>query len=198
MGKITNQVEVNKKFIKAASAEKYQKFYRSAALTRFSAAKQEMLESFDQDQVTRELLQDPSEAGSALLNKGNLVSFLGEEDASLKVGQIRETLRSETTLNEKATITYDKNKVYFDFGINYPTKKELNDAASSDWSNRSIIEMIEKGVGNAASYIFRSLGLPGSRSGFGLQSKKRISSGGVFSPRAWVTEIIADFRKKFL
>ena len=198
MSAIIDRVSVRKKFVNAAVASKYQNFYRQAALARVTAAKEQLLEDFDEHQVTRELLQDPNEPGSSMISKGNLVSFLGEIDASVKVGQIRLVLEDQIKLEPVPDITVRGSTINFDFIITTPRPESLNAAAKSDWSNRSIIQIIEDGIGNAAAYIFNSLGLPGSRSGFGLQSKKKVvRSGGTFATRDWIKEILADFRSKF-
>ena len=199
MAAIINTVRVNKKLVSVAKSPKYIPFYRNAVSARFVVAKNDMIKDFSEHEITKELLQDPSVAGSALVSKGNLVSFLGLEDGSLEVGKIRASLEVNTQLGEvsKTKIRESQQKIYFDFPVYYPSKEELDDLTPSPWSSRSIIELIENGVGNAMYFVFRSLGLPGSRSGFGLQRESPTKRGGNFIPKKWITEILNNFKKKF-
>lgn len=198
MAAIVNEISIRKKLVSAATAKKQIPFYRNAAITRFNNAKEGILAEYDSHPVTQELLQDPSEPGSELVNKGNLISFIGLEDGSLEVSKIREYIRSNIKMGQNPTISYDKNRINLNFPITLPSKTELDEITSDvEWTSRSLISLIEKGIGNAAHYIFRSLGLPGSRSGFGLQIRSETKSGGTFRPKLWITEIFNSFRDKF-
>lgn len=199
MAAILNEISIRKKLVAASTTRKQVNFYRNAALTRFNQAKNDMLTDFDEHVVTQELLQDPSEEGSELVSKGNLVSFLGLEDGSLEVGKIREHLRQNIELGDAndAEITEGRDKVSIGFPVYYPDTKELNQITEIEWTDKGLIDLIERGISNAQSYVFRSLGLPGSRSGFGLQRENPTKSGGTFTPKKWLSEIIAGFKAKF-
>ncbi len=199
MAAILNEISIKNKINTTAKKQQFVGLVRSAANTRFIFAKTDLLKDFDNHIVTKELLQNPAEAGSALIDHGNLVSFLGLQDGKEEVGIIREALEFGITMDKTPKITSDKNKIYYSFKINLPTKAKLNELTPTpdNWSSRSIIEIIEHGVGNAAYYVFRVLGLPNSRSGHGLQIETKRKSGGSFRPMKYISELFEKFRQKF-
>lgn len=205
--RITNEVSIRSKIVSAAKKRQYVGLARSAANTRMVFAREQLLKDFDSHEVTKELLQDPSKEGSALVSKGNLVSFIGFEDASLEVGKVRDFLRENTELGNGVKISNDKSKIYYEFPVRYPSKTQLNEITPTPdgWSSKSWIELIETGISNAASYIFSKVGFSfgGSRSGFGLQIKDRsgrarqTKAGGSFTPQKYISEILDNFKSRF-
>lgn len=208
MAYINNPISIRAKMVTALSSNKYKGLARTNINTKVIFAKQELLELFDNHIVTKELLQNPNKEGSVLVDHGNLVTFLGLEDGSLVVGELRNILENEIQLDgSQPKITNDKNHIYYNFRIKIPTKTSINERFPSpdNFSSRSIIELIEKGLGNAMSYIFSKVGFSfgGSRSGFGLQLKdkdgnpKKRKLGGSFKPTKYISELIDNFKKKF-
>lgn len=201
MAAILNTISVRKKLVAASTTRKQLAFFRNSALTRFIFAKDDLLDSFDSHPVTQELLQNPSQEGSALVSHGSLSSFIGFEDASLEVGKLREFIREKTQLGSvnDVTIRETRNSVNLEFPVFYPSKQEIDEVTPTpdNWSSKSWTSLISEGIGNAANYVFRSLGLPNSRSGFGLQIKSPRKKGGSFRPMPYINEILQNFKKLF-
>jgi hypothetical protein len=205
--RITNEISIRSKLVTAAKKKQYVGIARSAANTRLVFAREAMLAEFDKHPVTKELLQDPSKEGSSLVSHGNLVSFIGFEDASLEVGTVREFLREGVSLGNNPTITNTKLRIDYNFPVLYPSKTQLEEItpAPDNWTSKSWLKLIEEGVGNAASYIFSRVGFSfgESRSGFGLQLKDKSGrtrerkAGGSFTPTKYISEILDNFRKRF-
>jgi len=203
-----NLISIGKKFVTAASAPNRVAFMRNAALARVTAAREEMLDSFDNDELTKELQQDAATPGSAHLNKGNIVSFIGFEggDGATEVANLREYLRAKTVLkNIPPKIVDKKNHIDFQFTVSVPSKTEIYKAFPSPkqggkpYSSRGWVEIIEKGIGSAAKYIFWWEGFSsGSRSGTGLQTKGQPKTPGIFTPKpTYISGLIEKFIKKF-
>lgn len=177
---IINEVAIRAKVINNLRRQQYVGLARSAANTRFIAAKQNLLQDFDGHVVTKELLGSPNEYGkSELISRGNLIAFLGFEDASLRVGELRNYLENPNNIDMSDTprISSDNRKIYYNFPVKVPSISQIyNDPlfeTPDNWSSRSWIEIIEEGVGNAAYFVFRLIGFNNSRSFFGIQNKKK-------------------------
>lgn len=203
-GKITNEISIRSKVTNAASQKKYVGLMRNAMNTKVIAAKQEMLYDFDNHPVTKELLQNPAKEGSEFINYGNLVTLIGFEDASIDVGIVRNILEYQTELSDKPSkISANKTKINYTFTVDYPSMAEIEEATPTPdgWSSASWVRLIERGISNAVRYIFSSKGLPDSRSGFGLQTKKSrgvaLEQGTSFNGVKYISEILDNFRKKF-
>ena len=201
MGKVLNEISIRSKIINASKQKQYAGLASSAANTRLVFAKQSFFRNFDNNEITRELLQDPTVDGSSLVSHGNLVSFLGLPNGESDIAQLKLFLDENISMENKPKISTDKNRIYYEFPVNIPTNKEIHESfpTPDNWSSRSWIDIIERGIGNAAYYIFRAAGLPNSRSGTGLQRTDRAprKKGGSFSPKKWISELLNDFRKKF-
>jgi hypothetical protein len=197
MAAIVNEIPIKAKIDRVLRTQQYVGFARQAAKTRFEVYKDQTLKEFREHTVTKELLQNPNLEGSELVDHGNLVSFIGLEDGSLEVGQMQLFLEENIAMDKTPIINSDKSKVYYNFPVYLPNKQEMDESFPSPWSSRGIISLIEKGIGNAAHYIFRSLGLPDSRSGFGLQIKSERKKGGSFKTMDWISGILDNFKKKF-
>jgi len=203
-----NEISLRKKFATAASAPNRVAFMRNAALARVTAAREEMLDKFDEDEVTKELQQDAATPGSTLISKGNLVSFIGFEggDGATEAANLREYLRTHTVLKDKPPVIVDKkNRIDFNFTVSVPSKTEIYEAFPSPkqngapYSSRGWVEIIEKGIGNAAKYIFWWEGFKsGSRSGTGLQTKGTATNPGSFTPKpTYISGLIERFLARF-
>ncbi|MEK6879002.1 MAG: hypothetical protein AABY22_05310, partial [Nanoarchaeota archaeon] len=179
-----NSVSIQLKVVNTLKQKQYQNFMYNASNARFVAAKQQMLNSFDNHIVTKELQAGPRANDSELVDHGNLASFIGFENSENSVLELREYLRENTNLENNPRINLSKNRITYDFPVTLPSKTEIYNTfpTPDNWSSRGWVQLIEQGIGNAANYVFRLLGLPGSRSGTGLQIKKKRKAGGSFKP----------------
>lgn len=197
--KSVNLVSINSKIVNKLKQKQYQNFMYSAANTRFVFAKDDLLEQFDNHEVTKELKEGAKATSSEFIDHGNLASFIGLPDAEQEVAEVREFLRENTVLQNSPRITTSKNKINYKFPVKVPSKTQVYEQfpTPDNWSSRSWLQLIEDGIGNAAKYVFRLLGLPNSRSGTGLQISKNRKDGGSFKSVKYISEIIDNFRARF-
>lgn len=197
-----NEISVKAKLINQLRKNQYAGIARSAANTRFIAARDSMINELDNHIVTKELLDSPSKYGeSKLITRGNLVSFIGFDDGSLAYGELREYVRFNTQMEPQPNITNDKNKIYYSFPVTSPSLNEIYNneqfGTPDNWSSRSWVQIIEDGVGNAGYYLFSTLGFSKSRSFFGIQKDKKVKNQAVFTPMKYISVILSNFRDKF-
>jgi hypothetical protein len=204
MNAIIDNIKIHSKIINAAKERQFVGIARQAARTKLLFAKENLMENIDNHDVTQELLQDPSQEGSQLVDHGNLVSFLGLPDGEEEVAKLKEFLRESIDIEEEPIITSNKSSINYGFPVNVPEISEIDEALPSpdNWSSRGIISLIEKGVGNAANYIFaiseaiaKKFADAGSRSGYGLQSKHTRKAGGSFTAKDYISGILKNFIK---
>lgn len=198
---LINEISIKKKFITAASAPNRVAFFRNSANARVVAAKESLLSDFDNNEATIELQGSPSDRDSKFVNKGNLISFLGLPDGPGVVAEVREYLRENISMGKDAKISVKGNKINFEFKVKVPSKTQVFEAFPSPdgYSSKSFLEIIEKGIGSAAQFIFWSLGFNTavSRSGTGLQSKGSVKNPGVLKTKPYISEILEKFINRF-
>lgn len=196
-----NEISIKQKFVSAAQAPKFQGFMKQAANTRFTIGKQILLESFDKHPATIELKGSPASKESSFVSKGNLISFLGLPNAKEEVAAVREFLRENIEMDDKANISLDKNKINYGFKITVPSKTQIYDAFPSpdNYSSQSWLEIIEKGFSSIIKYIFWSKGFNTalSRSGTGLQTKGEVKNIATYNGKPYISELIDNFIKRF-
>jgi|11BtaG_2_1085332.scaffolds.fasta_scaffold00150_23 hypothetical protein len=152
----------------------------------------EMVKRFMAHPVSSEISEgaNASNRSGTLGGYGNLFSFLGFESgenplevvAQLLEAKLRYRVRSAR--NGKMIIT-----------IYIPKPEEIFDLTPMPWAgSMSWSEAIEKGVSNAAAYIFNPAGFPNSSSGTGLQSKNKVS-GVSFKTTPYISAILKEFEK---
>lgn len=199
-----NEVSIRKKFLDVAKAPKMQGFMRSAANTRFQIARQIMLEDFDKHEVTQELKGSAKSRTSKFLSKGNLIAFLGLSNPKELLASVRNFLRTNTNMSDKAKISTQGNKINFGFRVSVPSKTQVFEAfpAPDNYSSRSWLEIIEKGINSIIWYVFWSKGFgpkSNSRSGTGLEIPgANIKNVGVYTPpESYISGLIEKFISKF-
>lgn len=172
----------------------------NAALTRFTAAKNESLKDFDDHPITKELRAGPDASNSSgtLGGKGNLFSFIGFYEGEDPTNIVREALEVYWNL-ERTPIIEDKgNRINFKFKVNSPSLTKLYSLTPLPWEEgRSWLRGIEKGISGLGNYIYwKTLPNPPSRSGTGIQSQT-ILRNAIFRPRDYMTEILKTFESNF-
>lgn len=182
---------------KLTGAAKSWKEMEKAARIRINAAKEEMLESFDNHPVTEELKDGPNAQNlSGTLQYGNLFSFIGFFDGDDPTEAVREVLKR---------INYTKLKSYnqgndissYHFQVNVPARAELESITPypDKWHEGSWLYGIERNIAGFPYYLFDDDGFVNSRSGSGIQIKNRVRSGG-FHPTKYITEILNVLRSQ--
>lgn len=205
MAAILNEIVLKKQIEKLSQGKSFQKFAYNAANTRLVAAKNQLLEDFDDDEVIKEMIEsskNPAITTSEIVSKGNLTAFLGlyPGQGASQVQELRNMLKYGISMDVNAKIEFSKNKVSYSFKVRLPTKKDMNEKAElGDWTSKSWIEIIENGVSKTVNkFIFWSEGFKsGSKSGTGLQTSGKVTSPAQLTPTPFMSRILDIFREKF-
>lgn len=176
----------------------------------FKDRKQDLLDAFEDDQVTQEIEAGP-EAMSWLVKTeagGNLFSLLGFEQGSQPIQNLREILEN-ISLGIQYTRKFNTpDGIGFETPVNCPSVSELNNRVASkdelEWSNKAWTALVEQGVPWFAYYLYddeREDGFNGkSRSGTAIQVKtKKMSAGRASSMPGipYMSKLLKDFRDSF-
>jgi len=207
MAAIVNEISLRRKIESVLQAKKFVDLAYDRADAKFDDKKQELMEDFEDHEVTKELRYGGlKNNNSALISKGNLFSFIGFDKDENPASDLKTYLKLNITMDDqKPKITIQPNKVVYGFKVNVPSKNEINSnelfKTPDNWDSRSWIQIIEDGVNNALLYIFwdKGFGSPPSRSGTGLQLKgdKTAKNPAKFTPMSYVTELLNNFKEKF-
>lgn len=210
-----NEVNVRSKIINSLNAPNYRKFFHNSANTRFIAAKNEMLKDLDDNLVIKELNVDETskDNSSQIVGGGSLRAFIGFDEKDNPALDLKNYLNENTKMDgpDKVQISSTKNKVTFSWKVTTPSKTQLytDEKFKAPWGSGTWIKMIETGsgvLGTLAYFImaktkktadrFKAIG---SRSGWGLQSKKKIVNGvqKSFKPVKFISTILDNFIARF-
>lgn len=163
---------------------------------KFLDAKEEMLEEFDNDPVTQELLEGPGLENSSFVDahEGNLFSFLGFDAGDTPTEDLRNILEKQTTKG-RVQKTVGDDVIKYKLEIRVPSLRDVEaETKNLSWTTRSWVAAIQKGIGGLPSYIFKALGFKNSRSGTALQAKNQVRDGS-FRPVNYISKILNNFRK---
>lgn len=170
------------------------------ARNKFSGAKDEMLEDFDNHPVTQEIEAgkenglNASNISGTLGGKGNLWGFIGFSQGSDPIGDIRNELKA-SYLTETPKIKKEGNRMLFNYSVKYPDLKDLSKLSSAkmEWENRTWFEAVETFISGLSNYVRHKVT---GRSGAGLQAKNPLRDA-VYSPVKYLSVILKDFKERF-
>jgi hypothetical protein len=178
-------------------SSKTKELARKQALKSFEMKKRKLLSDFDNHSVTREIKAGPRATNSSgtLGGHGNLFSFIGFDSGYDPISPVRDLLVQETRLLKSPKVNTRGDDIVFEFGVRYPTKDRLASVSPMPWEPGSWLLKIEKGISGVGHYIYKSF-LEGvaSRSGTGVQSKKKINSGMMYRRTSYISLILNTFR----
>lgn len=171
---------------------------------RFEMAKDELLEAFDEDDVTTEIEGGADATSKFVKTKagGNLFSLLGFFSDQDPTTDLREIIEESITLQIKdAKKVNTTNGITWETPVRLPTLDDLNEMVTDktplDWSPaRSWVMLIEKGIPWFAYYLFDDeRNLKDSRSGTAIQIKKHKIRNGSIGGIKYMSKLLANFKK---
>lgn len=165
---------------------------RDLIRSKIDAKQESFISNFYQHPISQEISSGPnaSNTSGTLGGYGNLFAFLGFESGEDPLEVIEEIFRRK--IRYKVT---GRNRGKFLITLYIPQEKEVYKATPMPWaSNMSWSESIEKGVSNAAAFLFNPKGFTKSSSGTGLQSKNNIS-GVKFNTTPYISKLLEEFKK---
>ena len=191
-GKITINQVTKKAF---SNSKVFQNLAYGAAKKKAERLQNEALKELNEHQVTKELEKGPSSGGSSLLGgRGNFFGFLGFHRGQQPVEIIRDSFQIIGVKNKKGKLKkLSQTSFVWEFDINIPSSADIYRKTPLEWSSRSWVKGVEKGISNATKTVF--LDSDRSRSGVALQTNTNIGFIN-FSPTPYVTEILDKLRKQ--
>ncbi len=164
------------------------------AKRKFNASHRELLEDFDDHEVTQELNEG---AGAENITKslpdGNLYGFIGFEENPIP--KLREVIDSSVKIDTKSFTTSIRGNTFnYKFDVEVPTKTQLEEASPMpDWpTSGSWTTKIEKVISGLEYYLYKAAG----RSRAGIQIKKSKVRNDRFSGIDYLTGIFNKFKNR--
>jgi len=175
------------------------KFVSSIVEAKNKRAFSEMMEDFENDDITREVEGGPTAPNysNTLGGYGNLFSFIGFNKDDEPINNLRELLKSTISFKSKY-IGYARKQVKFE--IEMPNKDAIFSPEKTpmpEWNpGKSWIYAIEHGISGLNYYLHHSdsRAMKTSRSGTGIQIKSKLI-GGRFSNRSYITALLNKYRE---
>lgn len=175
-----------------------------AALSKFRAAKNELLSDFDNSSTTKEINEGRLASSERLPSGGSLYSFLGITYPFNPVPSMREYLDNNVKMVSKTAQTKRvwKRKVSYNFISEIPTNKDLYkvDDDKTGWrTGQNWIYNLANSPGNYAYYLYakRLENVPASRSKRGIQLKKKVRDGNTkVNNNSYVIGMMSRLRKR--
>jgi hypothetical protein len=162
----------------------------------FIDAKEEMLQEFDDDDVTQELNAGPELDNSQFIDTktgGNLYSFLGFDAGDEPAEELRDIIDKQTTKG-RVTKTIKDDVIQYSLDVKVPSISDIESQTRTlSWTTRSWVNAIQRGIGGFPSYVFKALGFKNSRSGTALEAKNPIRDGS-FEPVNYISKILNNFK----
>lgn len=203
--KINNNQILEK--LRSIAFQKSKTYAYNKAYKLFLKAKKKMLQNFDNDDVTKELLEGmndpygaPNLSGTLGGAYGNLYAFLGFTNGKDPIAPLRELLDSNTVFEGYTAFRNNYGKAgpgshdYYYFKVRLPDKTAIEAVTQMDWeSSNSWVEAIENGLSNL-SFFLSTAESPVSRSQGGIQVKSEISDY-QFQTVQYLSKIFKEFRE---
>lgn len=194
-----NYNRINRKITTAAKTWKESS---SAASARFRGAKKQLLQDFDNHEVTRELNEGADAQNlSGTLKYGNLFSFIGFYDDDKPTEPVRIALdQIELVKGQRYLRRRSGDKYSYHFKVRIPSRSEFESITpypdTPAWREGSWLYGLERGIPGFPYYLYDDKGIIKSRSGTGIQVDNIIRNrGGGFSPTKYITLLLRDFSK---
>jgi hypothetical protein len=180
---------------------------RRNAEQKFNRLQRELIEKFEDSPVTKEI--EAGENGSVETNisgtlggKGNLWGFIGFEQGSKPIAELRELLDSLVFDGKRIKVVRDERELVWYFLIDLPDDKDIQKATPMPWLRGASWAMgIEKGITGLTNFIYTAMKQKEGdtpeigRSGQGLQAKRRLRTL-TFSTQDYIFKFIRDLRKE--
>jgi len=165
----------------------------------FERSKRKMLEEFQNHPVTKEIESGPhttNTSGTITGGAGNLYSFIGFHDGADPIQSVYSMLNASTYIKGRPKVSKKtKDRVYLEMEVNFPSKDSLAAVSPMPWEPGSWLFKIEKGISGLGYYIYQTY-LEGSRSGTGLQGKKKTRQA-MYRRTPYMSAILNTFKRRF-
>lgn len=158
-------------------------------------SKQELINEFVSHPVTSEIAagSGASNSSNTLNGYGNLFSFIGFSSGDNPVANWVNFIKKAIYLNSKVDVSTSGDDIIFRLKVGSILEQDLLSEAPMPWEGgRSWIRGIERGISGFSYYISKA---SKGRSGGGIQSKNRKSTGGSFKNVPYWSRMWDNFTK---
>lgn len=186
-----NMGNILKKINKSSS---FNRKVDNAVQLKFDKIKESALKEFDAHPITEEIQAGPTaeNTSNTLGGYGNLFSFIGFSRASNPIGSLRSVIDKTISIKlVKGSQNDGKRKVKYKLKVSLPSNDDISSASPMPWEGGSWVEGVENGMSNFSFYMYKRFG--DGRSGYGFQADHELRRA-IFSPKAYITEILNNFR----
>lgn len=174
------------------SSPQIKKLAYDRAYSRFKRAKDAMLRQFNEHPITAEIDAGPNgvNLSNTLDGYGNLFSFIGFFSDAQPTEELKRLLETRVTFRP----TVFRNGSFY-FRITYPSRDEIENVTKMPWEQgNSWAYEVESGISGLSNYMFKRW--DAGRSGRGIQLPFENQEDLNFTPRPYISEILADFRDR--
>ncbi len=172
-----------------ASSESGAKRINTVYQNKFETAKEEMLQEFEDDDVTKEL-----RAGVDAKNISE--TFIGFDQNDEPIDKLKTVLEEEVVLARPSKGEVAGNTVRYKFSVRIPNESIKNATKLPFEEGLSWADGIQNGISGFGAYLRGLFKSPPSHSGGGLQADHPIRSG-TFKTRPYLTKLFNDLVAKF-
>lgn len=206
-----NKTSILLKVMQATTSnQRIENFAYGLTSKRVGQRKKELIDKFNNHEITREI-ERGNQANSSFLPDGNLFSFIGfhnNGEEELQFNKIRNIFEKQIRLVKKPTNkVVNRSSVTMQFDVRVPFLKNIwaetpypktppgNVDRSGSWAN----DIESRGIDGFMYFLYLfSYDKPPSdqsRSGPGLQLRRKIHSGGDMKPVPYIRVLLDEFRE---
>lgn len=206
MARISTSVKINKllldKQLRPAIEKATFPVAKRIAREKFNEGLDNFIKEIEDDPVSQEIIGGTSIERSRYIKGrgsrkygGNIFSFFGFKSSREPIKQLVKFIRDSFRLSV-GTRKLNKNNNFI-FPVIHPTEQEIKDNNLLDWTNRSWITAVERGISNVTNYIMKK-GKGRSEGGWQIEheiDKTFVPTKNYFSQK--YSNFINFFKKKF-
>jgi hypothetical protein len=169
---------------------------RKKVIKPFESSKNKLIKDFKSHPVTKEIEGGPSAGNSSgtLGGYGNLFTFIGFVFGSSPTQVVERMLRGQVNLGKVKKSRFQRKNVTVNVQLDVPSKEQFAVATPLPFeSGRSWLYGIETGISGFGNYMYKKWQT--SRSGMGIETKKKIR-GGRFKNTSYFSSMLLAFTKR--
>jgi hypothetical protein len=189
-GKINSKTIRNKIF----ESTKFKRQIDSLVNKKIDEIKRATLQEFDSHPITVEIEAGASSKNSSgtLGGYGNLFSFIGFSSNASPTSALRGAINKSIAIRRLKGSGGNKKQIQVSYKVTLPSKGLIEAVTPMPWEGGSWVEAVENGMSNFSYYMYKRFGE--GRSGWGFQADHNLRSA-IFQPKAYVSEILANFQR---
>ena len=187
-----NNLQITRKM---SRSKKVSGALQTTAERKFRNAQKELIDDFESHPVTRAIESKNGDAG-LLGGKGSLWGYLGFDDGSEPIDQVRAQIRTAAIRSNGRTEVKQDVEVRQRFIVEYPSEEDIERSTSLSWGGGSWVRAIERGMSGLARFIYWNPGASKGRSGAGVQAKNNLRGADSNKTVPYLSPMIRKFKDR--